>query len=192
MIPHISGLFTQWQVHMVCFSETHPDPTSQIYSYAFLFCPPTPTPTPPLPRRSGWGLSGIGGAAVRCQGQLWSCSEHDKSPARQNGMRSLCDVFVYLCFCGQWRGSSRGEISFDFPHSTFQSVALRRGRACRRDATRKSEEAFQIKEPISRELTRGSTSERIKHEWPARFLSISCFMHTWWRRWVQEYLDVLD
>lgn len=40
MILHISGLFTHWQVHMVCFSETHPDPASQIYSDASLWPPP--------------------------------------------------------------------------------------------------------------------------------------------------------
>lgn len=29
LILHISGLSTQWQVHMVCFSEMHPNPPSQ-------------------------------------------------------------------------------------------------------------------------------------------------------------------
>lgn len=30
LILHISGLSTQWQVHMVCFSEIHPNPTSEL------------------------------------------------------------------------------------------------------------------------------------------------------------------
>lgn len=42
LILHISGLSTQWQVHMVCFSEMHPDPTSQ--PHAFIH----PHPPPPL------------------------------------------------------------------------------------------------------------------------------------------------
>lgn len=32
LIPHISGLSTQWRVHMASFSEMHPNPTSEPYS----------------------------------------------------------------------------------------------------------------------------------------------------------------
>lgn len=91
MIPHISGLFTHWQVHMVCFSETHPDPTSQIYSYASLSLPPPPSPA----HRGGAGEDSrercqISGAAV-IPIRTWQ-----KSREAESGWVP-CAMFLFTC-----------------------------------------------------------------------------------------------
>ena len=91
LILHISGLSTQWQVHMVCFSEMHPNPPSQphvvtqihFFFIFFFLSPPSGS--------SSWsgtelGLSGIDGAVFRCQGPLSSSSEHHTTPVRENQM----------------------------------------------------------------------------------------------------------
>lgn len=100
LIPHISGLSTQWQVHMVCFSEIHPNSTSQPHVFIrSRFFPPQGSASW---SGAGLGLSGISDGVFRCQGPLWSSPEHHTSPARQNQMlflQSICppDAFLFTC-----------------------------------------------------------------------------------------------
>lgn len=132
LIPHISGLSTQWQVHMVCFSEMHPNPTSQPHAFIRIHF------EPPQSGSASWsgaalGLSGINNAAFRCQGPLWSSSEHHTTPPRQNQMlfsHDICppDAFLFTCVSGcninlfrlRRCGSCKGENSFNFPRTELQ------------------------------------------------------------------------
>lgn len=89
LIPHISGLSTQWRVHMASFSEMHPNPTSEPYSLHTRAHTRTANWC-----RAGLGLSGLGDAVFRSQGPLWSSLEHHTSTARQNHLLFLAQHFA--------------------------------------------------------------------------------------------------
>ena len=127
LIPHISGLSTQWQVHMVCFSEMHPNPLPQPHVFICIHPPPSPhTHTPPPHQDLSpdlepmWGLLGINNAIFRCRALLWSSSPHHTTPLRLKSDASLARlssrcILVYLssllrtkdsfCFLKKWNGN---------------------------------------------------------------------------------------
>lgn len=142
MIPHISGLFTQWQVHMVCFSETHPDPTSRVHSLIRVSSLVSP-----------WGGAGEGsqGPAVARSDDGGSCDSPQNTTKVLPG-RVGCSCFVYSCFSG------RGEPSFDPPlfNSPVGVPGMRDGHGT---TEMPPEQDVDIKELMASELTRGSTSD---------------------------------
>lgn len=87
LIPHISGLSTQWRVHMASFSEMHPNPTSEPYSLHTHAC-----------CKLMWCRTRTLGTRRRLRqksgGELWSSLEHHTSPARQNHSLFLAQYFV--------------------------------------------------------------------------------------------------
>lgn len=102
LIPHIFGLSTQWQVHMVCFAEMHPNPASEKLIRIHFFFPPQQESA--SWSGAGLGLLGINDTIFRCQVLLWSSQEHHTSPVRQNQMvflHNICPprcILVYLVF----------------------------------------------------------------------------------------------
>lgn len=150
MIPHISGLFTQWQVHMVCFSETHPDSTLHVHSLIRVSSLDSP-----------WGraVEGSQGPAVASPDDGGSCD----SP--QNTTKVLPGRVRCSFFCLQLLQRQRWTLLWPPPSPcpTFQWVCLRweTGTAPQRchENERWRRWDVDIKELMASELTRGSTSD---------------------------------
>lgn len=100
LIPHISGLSTQWQVHMVCFSAMHPNSTSQPHEFINFF-PPTRICLMIWSRARTLGnqrrrLQMSGAAVILPRTSHKSCEAESDAFLAQH-LPSRC-ILVYLCF----------------------------------------------------------------------------------------------
>lgn len=135
LIPHIFGLSTQWQVHMVCFAEMHPNPASQKFIRIYFFLSsPTRICLLIWSRTRALGNQRhrlqMSGAAV-----ILPRTSHKSCEAESDGFLAQHlppqDAFLFTwCSCSlnlfilQWCGNSEGEISFYFLHVGAAAVLL--------------------------------------------------------------------